>query len=102
LVLCTGYEWRKEHPLLDALAPWFERDDLGGYAVKRDYAIAARGGFRPNVYLQGYCEDTHGISETVLSLLPVRAKEILTSILASRATSREMAVGAAGVPASLL
>jgi L-ornithine N5-oxygenase len=102
LVLCTGYEWRKEHPLLDALAPWFERDDLGGYAVKRDYAIAARGGFRPNVYLQGYCEDTHGISETVLSLLPVRAKEILTSILASRATSREMAVGAAGVPAPLL
>ncbi len=23
LVLCTGYVWRKEHPLLDTLAPWF-------------------------------------------------------------------------------
>lgn len=84
LVLCTGYVWRKEHPVLDALAPWFERDDLGGYKVRRDYAVATRRGFRPNVYLQGYCEDTHGISETVLSLLPVRAKDILTSVLAAR------------------
>lgn len=79
-VLCTGYVWRKEHPLLDGLASFIERDDRGGYAVRRDYALATRGELRPNVYLQGYCEDTHGISETVLSLLPVRAREILTSI----------------------
>ena len=84
LVLCTGYVWRKEHPLLDTLAPWFERDSLGGYKVERDYSIAKDPQLRPNVYLQGYCEDTHGISETVLSLLPVRAKDILSSILAAR------------------
>jgi L-ornithine N5-oxygenase len=90
LVLCTGYVWRKEHPLLDALAPWFERDDLGGYAVRRDYAIASREGFRPNVYLQGYCEDSHGISETVLSLMPVRAKEILMSIVGTPMPSRKV------------
>ena len=83
-VLCSGYVWEKEHPLLDALAPWFERDDLGGYKVQRDYAVAAREDLRPNVYLQGYCEDTHGISETVLSLLPVRAREILDSIVAAK------------------
>ncbi len=92
LVLCTGYVWRKEHPLLDSLAPWLERDDLGGYRVRRDYGIATRQGFKPNVYLQGYCEDTHGISETVLSLLPVRAKEILSSILTALEVPREAAL----------
>lgn len=80
VVLCTGFAWQKEHPLLDALASRFERDDLGGYRVERDYGIASRPGFDPRVYLQGYCEDTHGISETVLSLLPVRAADILRSI----------------------
>lgn len=94
LVLCTGYVWRKEHPLLDSLAPWFERDGDGGYRVRRDYGIATRPPFKPNVYLQGYCEGTHGISETVLSLLPVRAKEILTSIVAALEVSREAAVEA--------
>ncbi len=86
-VICTGYRWRKEHPLLDELAAFFVRDDLGGYRVERDYRIAA-GELRPRIYLQGYCEDTHGISETVLSLLPVRAREILDSIVASTVVSR--------------
>ncbi len=94
LVLCTGYVWRKEHPVLDALAPWFERDSLGGYQVCRDYSIATRASFRPRVYLQGYCEDTHGISETVLSLLPVRARDILTSAVAALTSDQPMAVAA--------
>ena len=92
-MLCSGYAWRKEHPLLGALAPWFERDSRGGYKVRRDYAVTTRSPFEPNVYLQGYCEDTHGISETVLSLLPVRAKDILSSILAARQQRHEVAVG---------
>lgn len=92
-VLCTGFAWHKEHPLLDGLAPRFERDDLGGYRVERDYGIATRPGFTPRVYLQGYCEDTHGISETVLSLIPVRAADILRSI-----QERRLHVTRSGVP----
>lgn len=80
-VICTGYEWPKEHPLLEALAPYFLRDDLGGYRVARDSHVESRPTLTPKVYLQGYCEDTHGISETVLSLLPVRARWIQRSIL---------------------
>jgi L-ornithine N5-oxygenase len=83
IVLCTGYSWLKEHPLLCELAAGFERDDLGGYRVERDYHIGSRSDFRPQVYLQGYCEDTHGISETVLSLLPVRARDIQRSLVAA-------------------
>ncbi|HEY0512834.1 MAG TPA: SidA/IucD/PvdA family monooxygenase [Thermoanaerobaculia bacterium] len=87
LILCTGYTWRKEHPLLDALAPWFERDAAGGYQVLRDYRLATRAGsegaFAPGVFLQGFAEGTHGASETVLSLLPIRAGDIVASLLAS-------------------
>jgi L-ornithine N5-oxygenase len=28
------------------------------------------------VYLQGFCETTHGLSDTLLSVLPARAAEI--------------------------
>lgn len=94
LLLCTGYRWDKEHPLLEELAPWIE-SDAGGYRVLREYRLAGRPGLRAGVYLQGYCESTHGISETVLSLLPVRAQDILRSLLEERARDEEAPVAAA-------
>ena len=39
-----------------------------------------RRGMRPKIFLQGYCEATHGISETVLSLLPMRAQDIWNAL----------------------
>lgn len=80
LIVATGYTWRARHPLLAELAPYFQSDDDGGYRIERDYRIAAHPGFAPRVYLQGYCERSHGIGETVLSLVPVRAHEILSSL----------------------
>jgi methionyl-tRNA synthetase len=84
LILCTGYVWPGEHPLLAGIAPWIERDAAGKAAMTRDYRLAGAPGFAPGVYVQGFAEQTHGPSETVLSLLPVRASEILASVLASR------------------
>lgn len=95
LVVCTGYRWDKEHPLLAELAPWLGTDESGGYRVLRDYRLEERAGFAPGVYLQGYCESTHGISETVLSLLPVRAQDILRSLLARGIGGAEVPVAAA-------
>jgi len=80
MVVATGFRWDKEHPLLDRLADRFE-SDAGGYRVQRDYRLAGRPGFEAGVYLQGYCEATHGISETVLSLLPMRAQDIADSLI---------------------
>lgn len=97
LVLCSGYRWDKEHPLLEDLAPWLATDALGGWAVGRDYRLEGRPGFSPGVYLQGFCEATHGISETVLSLLPVRAQEIVDSLLVARAGRPAPRPVAAGV-----
>ncbi|HEY8022305.1 MAG TPA: SidA/IucD/PvdA family monooxygenase [Thermoanaerobaculia bacterium] len=82
VVLATGYSWRRDHPLLADLAPHLAREDSGAYHIERDYRVATGGEFAPRVYLQGFAEQTHGASETVLSLLPVRAGDILDSILA--------------------
>lgn len=100
VVLGTGYAWAKEHPLLDEIARFLERDDSGAYRIQRDYRVGAGGGLRAGVYLQGYCEATHGISETVLSLLPVRARDILTSLLAARAVGWRGAGAAAEAPST--
>ncbi|RMH23364.1 MAG: monooxygenase [Acidobacteria bacterium] len=91
-VLCTGYEWHKKHPLLADLEGYLELDDRGGFKVERDYGIASKPGFKPRVYLQGFCEDTHGISETVLSLLPVRAEDIRRSVLKARSRQPALAM----------
>jgi L-ornithine N5-monooxygenase len=85
MVLCTGYAWRKDHPLLRRLQPWLACDGEGTYQIERDYRVAAGPSFAPGVFLQGFAEETHGASEPVLSLLPVRAGDIVRSLLAARA-----------------
>jgi L-ornithine N5-oxygenase len=82
LVLGTGYVWSRQHPLLAGLAAHLQVDDAGAYRIERDYRLATAPGFAPRVYLQGFSEDMHGASETVLSLLPVRAEDILRSLAA--------------------
>jgi L-ornithine N5-oxygenase len=82
MILCTGYAWRKEHPLLDGLAPWLRQAEDGSYKIGRDYRAVADPAFTPGVFLQGFAEGTHGASETVLSLLPIRAGDIVKSLLA--------------------
>lgn len=83
LVLATGFVWHREHPLLAAVAPYLERDGPG-YRTGRDYRVAAAPDFAPGVYLQGFAEPILGASETVLSLMPVRAGDIARSLLAAR------------------
>jgi L-ornithine N5-oxygenase len=86
MILCTGYTWRKEHPLLHELGPWMRCGAEGGYKIERDYRVATGPAFTPGVFLQGFSEETHGASETVLSLLPVRAGDIVKSLLSPRGT----------------
>ncbi|MCB1056097.1 MAG: ornithine monooxygenase, partial [Acidobacteria bacterium] len=99
LVVATGYRWGTRHPLLEPLAPFLEQRADGEYRVERDYGIAAADGFKPRIYLQGYCEATHGISETVLSLLPMRAQDIWRSLEARLAEAAAEPVAALPGPA---
>lgn len=79
VVLATGYRRDDHKRLLGALAPWVEH-----FEVERDYRLRTRGDFAPRVYLQGCCEDSHGLSDTLLSVLAVRSEEIVQSILAGK------------------
>ncbi|QNP48179.1 lysine N(6)-hydroxylase/L-ornithine N(5)-oxygenase family protein [Diaphorobacter aerolatus] len=77
IVLATGYARKQHLELLAPLEPY-----LGDFSVDRFYRLAASEDFRPNIFLQGACEDTHGISDTLLSVVSVRTGEIGNALLA--------------------
>jgi L-ornithine N5-monooxygenase len=78
--LGTGFDWRTPR-LIRTLA-----DDLGlaEVSVSRRYRLLVDGPARAACYLQGVNEDTHGISESLLSVLAHRVNDITLDILAHR------------------
>jgi L-ornithine N5-oxygenase len=80
VVLATGFQRPPRHPLLAALGEHLLVKEDGEYQVGRDYRVATLPGFAPGIYLQGFCESTHGLSDAVLSVLPVRSREIADSL----------------------
>lgn len=82
LILCTGYRWPREHPLLDGLSGYIQKGGSNEYKIERDYRLTTTASFSPGIFLQGFAEGTHGASETVLSLVAIRAGDILKSLLA--------------------
>lgn len=103
LIVATGYHWPSDHPLLAEIADHLLRDPVPApgtgyeYRIRRDYRVEATPDFAPGVYLQGFSERRHGASETVLSLLPMRAGNIVDSLVASRRDSMDRAVEAVAV-----
>ncbi len=98
VVLATGFTRPRRHPLLRELNNHLLTTLDGAYDVHRDYRVRSVPGFTPGIYLQGFCETTHGISDSVLSILPVRSQEIVQSIVGgtcSRAEDLETAVASA-------
>ncbi|KAF2859919.1 L-ornithine 5-monooxygenase [Piedraia hortae CBS 480.64] len=80
VVVASGYV-RDSH--VDLLADLSHVMPKGGWKVKRDYSVD----FVPdtvdeksNIWLQGCNEQTHGLSDTLLSILAVRAGEVVGSI----------------------
>jgi len=54
-------------------------------AVTRNYRMKLEPGIRAGCYLQGVNEATHGIADSLLSVLAIRAEEIVTDLLTPRA-----------------
>ncbi|MNT37266.1 L-ornithine 5-monooxygenase [compost metagenome] len=71
VILATGYERRSHRELLAPLADYLE-----DFSVDRNYRVLASPDLQASVYLQGFCESSHGLSDTLLSVLPTRAAEI--------------------------
>jgi L-ornithine N5-oxygenase len=83
VVLATGYARDQHKDLLMPLAPY-----LGDYDVDRYYRLKATSDFHPGIYLQGACEDSHGLSDTLLSVTSVRTGEIGNALLAAQPRAR--------------
>ncbi|MES9504982.1 SidA/IucD/PvdA family monooxygenase [Streptomyces sp. NPDC000609] len=80
VVLATGYRYPMPIPALAEVDAHLRMETPERYAIRRDYAIEAVEDFKPRIFLQGYAEATHGFSEVLLSLMPMRAAEIVQSI----------------------
>ncbi|MBX9931607.1 MAG: lysine N(6)-hydroxylase/L-ornithine N(5)-oxygenase family protein [Methylobacterium sp.] len=76
VILATGYRRDRLNTLMPALQPY-----LAETGVDRDYRLRTRPGFEPAIYLQGFSEETHGLSDTLLSILVVRGQEIAQALL---------------------
>jgi L-ornithine N5-oxygenase len=75
VILATGYE-RKQH--LKLLAPMTEY--IGDCRVDRNYRLQTDSRCKPAIYLQGNNQSTHGLSDTLLSVLSIRSDEIAASL----------------------
>jgi L-ornithine N5-oxygenase len=48
-------------------------------------------GCHANVFLQGCCEETHGLSDTLLSILAVRSQEVVDALIERQSRPLETA-----------
>lgn len=86
VVLATGYGRNHHRTLLAPLAPY-----LGDFSVTRDYQVRTTPECRPAIFLQGACEDSHGLSDTLLSVTSVRTGEIGDALLATQEDPSDVA-----------
>lgn len=75
VILATGYGRSHHKTLLEPLAPY-----LPDFETDRHYRLRSTPDFKPTVFIQGACEASHGISDTLLSILAVRSHEIGESL----------------------
>jgi L-ornithine N5-oxygenase len=92
VILATGYERQTHRELLAPMAEY-----LGDFEVGRDYRLLTDERCKASIYMQGFCQASHGLSDTLLSVLPIRAEEIANSLLsqltlAQPAMARALAV----------
>ncbi|WP_197027566.1 lysine N(6)-hydroxylase/L-ornithine N(5)-oxygenase family protein [Marinobacterium lacunae] len=81
VILATGYRRDGATRMLEAIQPYLATQD-GTPQVTRQYELQTDDRFEPRIYLQGACERSHGLSDTLLSVLPTRAQEIAQSLAA--------------------
>ncbi|QFS52736.1 lysine N(6)-hydroxylase/L-ornithine N(5)-oxygenase family protein [Nostoc sphaeroides] len=81
IILATGYcSTSVIQKLLKPMDAYLLKDNKDRIKVKRDYSIETTSNMRAGIYALGYAEETHGLTETLISLLPVRSAQVLESI----------------------
>ncbi|MCV2401577.1 lysine N(6)-hydroxylase/L-ornithine N(5)-oxygenase family protein [Marinomonas sp. C2222] len=87
VVLATGYRYDEFNHLLNNLEPFMTKGK-----VERNYRMPMKENCSVNVFLQGCCESSHGISDTLLSVLALRSQEIVGALLALENKPKEAAI----------
>jgi L-ornithine N5-oxygenase len=85
VILATGYAYPNPPKVLAGIAEHLIYDE--GHRrplVDRNYKALTKPSSRFCIYLQGCNEPTHGLGDTLLSNLSIRAAEILADILRDR------------------
>jgi L-ornithine N5-oxygenase len=80
VLLGTGYEPRMPALIRDLAA----NANLGDITVSRRYQVDLGEGAHGGLYLQGVNEQTHGIADSLLSVLALRSQEIVADLLERR------------------
>lgn len=80
VILATGYSRTTHKKMLGPVAQY-----IVSMNADRNYQLKTHGSFKPGIFLQGYCETTHGLSDTLLSVLPIRSAHILQRLMHLRA-----------------
>lgn len=76
VVICaTGYSRKNNLALLDSLKSYWA-DAAHIPRLSRHYALQMTDNFKPNIYIQGMSEHTHGLSDTLLSVISRRSHEV--------------------------
>ncbi len=88
VVLATGYRRQAHERMLAPLASLIDE----GFRVDRHYRLQTSTRCLPQIFLQGCCEDSHGLSDTLLSVLAVRSHEIAEAVLANETQAGREAV----------
>jgi L-ornithine N5-oxygenase len=76
IVLATGYQYNQHFTMLSQLDQWRDTNN----PIERHYRLPMKNNFKVNIYLQGCNESSHGLSDTLLSVMAVRAEEIVTDL----------------------
>lgn len=80
VVICaTGYSRNNNLQLLQNLESYMLDDKCS--KLSRHYALRTTENFIPKIYVQGMSEDSHGISDTLLSVISKRSEEISRDLL---------------------
>jgi L-ornithine N5-monooxygenase len=76
VILATGYDRNAPHAFLEPIRRYIEDNTLD-----RNYRLVTSPVFRPQIHLQGSSETSHGLSDTLLSVLATRSLEIAESLV---------------------
>lgn len=78
--LSTGYDDQNNVRLATNLSPWMKTNGAGQLLLGSKYQVATSKKCRVGIFMLGSNEHSHGLSDTLLSVLPERALDVVNQL----------------------